>query len=77
MDKVKNFEDAVKQLEEIVELLEKGDIPLEESLVLFQRGVALSGYCTRKLDETEKKIVQLIEESGELKEKACMQEVQE
>lgn len=76
MDEIKNFEDAISQLEKIVELLEKGDIPLEESLELFQKGVALSNYCARKLDETEKKIVQLIEENGEIKEEDFQQEAQ-
>ncbi|HEY8421254.1 MAG TPA: exodeoxyribonuclease VII small subunit [Thermoclostridium sp.] len=63
-----SYEDAVKQLEEIVQLLEKGDISLEKSLELFQKGVSLSAYCTKKLDETEKKIVKLIDENGECKE---------
>jgi len=76
MDEVMNFEDAVNQLEKIVELLEKGDIPLEESLELFQKGVALSNYCARKLDETEKKIVRLIEENGQLREENFTQEAQ-
>jgi len=63
-----SYEDAVKQLEEIVQHLEKGDISLEKSLELFQKGVSLSAYCTKKLDETEKKIVKLIDENGECKE---------
>jgi len=63
-----SYEDAVKQLEEIVQLLEKGDISLEKSLKLFQKGVSLSAYCTKKLDETEKKIVKLIDENGGCKE---------
>ncbi len=62
------YEDAVKQLEEIVALLEKGDISLEKSLELFQKGVALSAFCTGKLDETEKQIIRLIEEKGECRE---------
>ncbi|MBP7176871.1 MAG: exodeoxyribonuclease VII small subunit [Thermoclostridium sp.] len=59
------YEDAVKQLEEIIALLEKGDISLEKSLELFQKGVSLSAFCTGKLDETEKQIIRLIEENGE------------
>lgn len=70
------YEDAVKQLEEIVALLEKGDIPLEKSLELFQRGVALSAFCTRKLDETEKQIVRLLEDDGECKEEDWKMEAQ-
>ncbi|NLX77675.1 MAG: exodeoxyribonuclease VII small subunit [Clostridiaceae bacterium] len=63
-----SYEEAVKQLEEIVQLLEKGDIPLEKSLELFQKGVALSAYCTKKLDETEKKILKMIDENSEYRE---------
>jgi len=63
-----SYEEAVKQLEEIVQILEKGDIPLDKSLELFQKGVELSAYCARKLDETEKKIVKLIDADGECKE---------
>ena len=68
MGEVISYEEAIRQLEEIVELLEKGDIPLEKSLKLFQKGVTLSSYCARKLDETEKKIIRLVEENGGLKE---------
>ena len=63
-----SYEEAVKQLEEMVQLLEKGDIPLEKSLELFQKGVALSAYCTKKLDETEKKILKMIDENSEYRE---------
>lgn len=59
-----SYEDAVKQLEEIVQLLEKGDLPLDKSLELFQKGVMLSSYCSRKLDETEKQIIKLMEKDG-------------
>ena len=62
------YEDAVKQLEEIIALLEKGDISLEKSLKLFQKGEAMSAFCTGRLDETEKQIIRLIEEKGECRE---------
>lgn len=75
MEEIKSYEDSIKQLEVIVETLEKGEISLEESLDLLQKGVALSGYCTRKLDETEKKIVKFLEENGELKEEDFAKEV--
>ncbi|HZK27880.1 MAG TPA: exodeoxyribonuclease VII small subunit [Thermoclostridium sp.] len=68
MEQNLNYEDAVKQLNEIVQLLEKGDISLDKSLELFQKGVSLSAYCTKKLDEIEKKIVQLVEVDNECKE---------
>jgi len=56
-----NFEDAMKELEEIVEKLDKGELSLDESLEFFQRGIELSKYCSKKLDEVEKKITVLIE----------------
>lgn len=76
MEQNLSYEDAVKQLEEIVTLLEKGDIPLEKSLELFQRGVALSAYCSKKLDETEKQIIRLIDDNGECKEELWNMEEQ-
>ncbi len=61
------FEEAISELEKIVEKLEKGDLPLEESIDVFQRGMELSRFCTRRLDEIEKKISVLIEkENGEV-----------
>ncbi len=65
--KNKTFEEAMNELEEIVQLLEKGDLPLEESIEYFQRGIELSRECTKKLDEIEKRITMLIEnENGEV-----------
>jgi exodeoxyribonuclease VII small subunit len=65
-----SFEEAIKELEAIVDKLEKGEIPLDESIEYFQKGMELSKYCTQKLNEVEKKISILIEnEKGEMKEK--------
>ena len=50
------FEDALNKLEKIVSKLEEGDIPLEESLKLFEEGIRLSRFCKQKLDEAEKKV---------------------
>jgi exodeoxyribonuclease VII small subunit len=50
------FEDALNKLEKIVSKLEEGDIPLEESLKLFEEGIRLSRVCNQKLDEAEKKV---------------------
>lgn len=50
------FEDALNKLEKIVSKLEDGDIPLEESLKLFEEGIRLSQFCNQKLDEAEKKV---------------------
>ena len=50
------FEDALNKLERTVSKLEEGDIPLEESLKLFEEGIRLSRFCNQKLDEAEKKV---------------------
>jgi len=50
------FEDALSKLEKIVSRLEEGEIPLEESLKLFEEGIRLSRFCNQKLDEAEKKV---------------------
>jgi exodeoxyribonuclease VII small subunit len=62
------FEDSLKKLETIVEQLEKGDLPLEESLKLFEQGVDLSAVCKKELDEAEGKVQMLIKQrDGSLK----------
>jgi exodeoxyribonuclease VII small subunit len=55
------FEQSFKELEEHVKLLEGGDLPLEESLALFERGQALAAYCAKLLDAAELKIEQIEE----------------
>jgi len=62
------FEDAVQRLEQIVDQLEGGDLPLEESLKVFEEGVALARRCGKYLEEAEKRIELLTkDESGLLK----------
>jgi exodeoxyribonuclease VII small subunit len=62
------FEDALKRLEQIVDQLEGGDLPLEESLKVFEEGVALARCCGKYLEEAEKRIELLTrDESGLLK----------
>jgi len=62
------FEDSLKKLETIVDQLEKGDLPLEESLKLFEEGVGLSAVCKKELDEAEGKVQMLIKQrDGSLK----------
>ena len=56
MAKQKSFESSLKELEQIVEQLEAGDLPLEQSLELFEQGVRLSRECQRRLDEAEQKV---------------------
>ena len=55
-----NFEDSVRRLGEIVEKLEAGDLPLEESLALFEQGVRLSRDAQARLDAAEKRVEQLL-----------------
>lgn len=53
------FEQAFAELEESVRALERGDLPLEESLVLYERGQELAAYCAKLLDEAELKVQQI------------------
>ena len=55
-----SFEDAVKRLSEIVQKLERGDLPLEESLRLFEEGVGLSRASQDKLDSAQKRVEELL-----------------
>lgn len=65
-----SFEKAIEELEGIVAKLEKGELTLDESIDFFQRGVELSKYCSKRLDEAERRITLLVEgENGELGEK--------
>jgi exodeoxyribonuclease VII small subunit len=50
------FEEAIERLEAIVKSLEEGDLPLEQSLRLFEEGVSLTRLCAAKLDEAQKRI---------------------
>jgi exodeoxyribonuclease VII small subunit len=50
------FEEAMKKLEEIVQKLEEGNLPLEKSLELFEEGMKLSKFCSKKLEEAQTKI---------------------
>lgn len=50
------FEESLKQLEKVVDQLERGDLPLEESLRLFEDGVKLSSVCKQELDAAEGKV---------------------
>lgn len=59
----KNFEQSMKQLEKIVQELESGDLPLEKAIKKFEEGIQLSKFCSQKLDETEKRITILMQDS--------------
>ncbi len=58
------FEDAFQKLETIVKRLEEGNLSLEESLKSFEEGVRLSRFCSKKLDEAEKKVEILLKDSN-------------
>ena len=60
----KSFESSLEELEQIVQQLEGGDLPLERSLELFEQGVRLSRECQKRLDEAERKIEILLKGSG-------------
>ena len=53
------FEQSLTRLEQIVKQMERGDVPLEQALALFEEGTGLVSSCTKLLDEAELKVVQL------------------
>jgi exodeoxyribonuclease VII small subunit len=55
------FEEQLKTLEGVVERLEKGDLALEESLTLFEQGIALSDACKKELDSAEGRVQVLLQ----------------
>ena len=63
---IQDFESAIAELETIVKTLEDGDLALERSLALFERGVQLSRFCHARLEDAEKRI-EILNERGELK----------
>lgn len=63
----KKFEAALSRLEEIVQELEKGDLPLEQSLKFFEEGIKLSRICNKRLEEAERKVeILLKDKSGDV-----------
>jgi exodeoxyribonuclease VII small subunit len=60
-----DFETAMRDLEGLVERLEQGDLPLEESLAAFERGVKLTRACQMALKEAEQKVEILLRKAGE------------
>lgn len=62
-----SFEEALLELEGIVEKLEKGQLSLDESLMLFEKGIKLVRECNDKLKSAQQKMEQLIAENGELR----------
>jgi len=67
--KVKDFESALKSLEDIVVQLEAGDMTLDRALELFEEGIKVSRFCNSKLEEAERKVEVLTKTAeGALKE---------
>ncbi|WP_211745566.1 exodeoxyribonuclease VII small subunit [Paenibacillus sp. Marseille-Q4541] len=65
-----SFEAAMSELEQVVNQLERGDVPLEQAIELFQRGMKLSQLCNQKLEQVERKIEIIVEEDGAYRKKA-------
>ena len=63
---IRDFESALAELEQLVQQLEAGDLPLEKSLALFERGVELSRYCHSQLEGAERRL-EVLDERGEVK----------
>ncbi|MFD2681177.1 exodeoxyribonuclease VII small subunit [Bacillus seohaeanensis] len=60
-----SFEKAMEQLEEIVEKLEEGEVPLEKAIKYYQKGMELTKYCHDTLQKAEKQLTKIITDEGE------------
>lgn len=63
---VPKFEECLQRLEKIVDELEKGNVPLEQALKLFEEGMQLSSSCRKELEEAEGKVEILLKQNGKL-----------
>ena len=63
---IKDFEAAIAELESVVKKLEEGDLALEQSLALYERGVQLSRFCHARLEDAERRI-EILSERGDLR----------
>lgn len=59
-DKNRSFEESMQRLEQIVRAMERGDVPLEESLKLFKEGTALVERCGKLLDDAELQVKKIV-----------------
>lgn len=55
------FEEAMLNLEEVVQKLETGDVPLEDAITLYKKGMELSSFCHEKLQDAEKQLISIID----------------
>ncbi len=60
-----SFEEAFDQLEQVVQRLEGGDLPLQEALALYERGMGLANHCQGLLDQAELRVTQVVGEEEE------------
>lgn len=65
MTKEVKFADAMAELEEVVRKLETGDVPLEEAITLYKRGMELSQHCHEKLANAEEQLISIVNENGD------------
>jgi exodeoxyribonuclease VII small subunit len=65
-DTIKDFESAIAELEAVVKALEDGDLTLEKSLELYERGVQLSRFCHARLEDAERRI-EILSDRGDLR----------
>ena len=72
-----SFEQALKRLEEIVDTLEAGNISLEESIKIYQEGIALSKLCSGMLEEAEGKVLAIMNRSEEKMEEFSISQIKE
>ena len=63
-EKKLSFEEAMEQLESIVERLEEGDVPLEEAISIYKKGMELSKLCHGKLKNVEEQLTQILTADG-------------
>ncbi|MEC2056867.1 exodeoxyribonuclease VII small subunit [Peribacillus psychrosaccharolyticus] len=68
------FEQAMEELEKIVEQLEEGDVPLEAAITIYKQGMDLSKLCHQKLKTVEDQLTQILKEDGELDSFAVQEE---
>ena len=68
------FEQAMEELEKIVEQLEEGDVPLEAAITIYKQGMDLSKLCHQKLKTVEDQLTQILKEDGELESFAVQEE---
>ena len=59
------YEQAIKKLEDIVNKLNEGSIPLDESIALYEEGIMLSEFCMKKLNSAKQRIINLNEEQND------------